>query len=63
MAHPHIHRNYEGNMTPFKVEAPFEPMGDQPAAIQSLVQGVNNGDWAQVLLGLPVRVKPIPWPS
>ena len=51
MAHPHIHRNYEGNMTPFKVEAPFEPMGDQPAAIQSLVQGVNNGDWAQVLLG------------
>lgn len=51
MAHPHIHRNYEGNMTPFKVEAPFGPMGDQPAAIQSLVQGVNNGDWAQVLLG------------
>ena len=51
MAHPNIHRNYEGNMTPFKVEAPFQPMGDQPAAIQSLVQGVNNGDWAQVLLG------------
>lgn len=51
MAHPSIHRNYEGPMNPFKVEAPFEPMGDQPAAIASLVQGVEQGDWAQVLLG------------
>lgn len=51
MAHPSIHRNYEGPMNPFKVDAPFEPMGDQPAAIASLVQGVEQGDWAQVLLG------------
>ena len=51
MAHPSIHRNYEGLMNPFKVDAPFEPMGDQPAAIASLVQGVEQGDWAQVLLG------------
>ncbi|SUP39769.1 excinuclease ABC subunit UvrB [Veillonella criceti] len=51
MAHPSIHRNYEGPMNPFKVEAPFQPMGDQPAAIASLVQGIDNGDWAQVLLG------------
>lgn len=51
MSHPSIHRNYEGPMNPFKVEAPFQPMGDQPAAIASLVQGIDNGDWAQVLLG------------
>ncbi|WP_298705760.1 excinuclease ABC subunit UvrB [uncultured Veillonella sp.] len=51
MAHPSIHRNYEGSGTPFKVEAPFKPMGDQPGAINSLVKGVEQGDWAQVLLG------------
>ena len=51
MAHASIHRNYEGPGTPFKVEAPFEPMGDQPTAIASLVNGVEQGDWAQVLLG------------
>lgn len=38
-------------INPFKVVAPFEPMGDQPAAIDSLVKGINRGDWAQVLLG------------
>lgn len=36
---------------PFKVEAPFQPMGDQPQAIESLAQGVLNGMEAQVLLG------------
>lgn len=51
MATPTIHRNYSGEPTPFKVEAPFAPMGDQPAAIDSLAKGIENGDWAQVLLG------------
>lgn len=40
-----------GEMIPFRVEAPFEPMGDQPAAIAKLARGIENGHWAQVLLG------------
>ena len=36
---------------PFKVTAPFEPMGDQPQAIDDLAAGVANGQTAQVLLG------------
>ena len=36
---------------PFKVVAPFQPMGDQPQAIEDLSQGVLNGMEAQVLLG------------
>lgn len=36
---------------PLRVEAPFEPMGDQPKAIDSLVEGLADGHWAQVLLG------------
>ena len=36
---------------PFKVVAPFEPMGDQPQAIDELAAGIENGQEAQVLLG------------
>ena len=36
---------------PFRVQAPFSPMGDQPKAIEDLAQGVENGMEAQVLLG------------
>ena len=36
---------------PFKVVAPFEPMGDQPQAIEDLAAGIENGQEAQVLLG------------
>ena len=36
---------------PFKVVAPFEPMGDQPQAIDDLAAGIINGQEAQVLLG------------
>lgn len=39
------------NKIPFKVEAPFEPTGDQPQAIEHLAQGIENGQTAQVLLG------------
>ena len=35
----------------FKLQAPFIPMGDQPEAIQGLVDGVNAGRKHQVLLG------------
>lgn len=36
----------------FKLKAPFEPMGDQPTAINDLVEGLNNGERDQVLLGV-----------
>jgi len=35
----------------FKLNAPFQPTGDQPEAIRSLVEGVHNGNRHQVLLG------------
>ncbi len=35
----------------FKVYAPYEPMGDQPKAIASLAEGIERGEWAQVLMG------------
>ena len=46
----HNSYNYEGGQ-PFKVEAPFTPTGDQPTAIQSLTDGIERGEWSQVLLG------------
>ncbi len=36
----------------FKLQSPFTPTGDQPQAIEQLVQGVQAGDKAQVLLGV-----------
>ena len=36
---------------PFKVVAPFAPMGDQPKAIEDLAGGMQAGMTAQVLLG------------
>ncbi|GJQ53002.1 MAG: UvrABC system protein B [Anaerolineaceae bacterium] len=35
----------------FKLQAPFQPMGDQPEAIRELVDGVRSGKKNQVLLG------------
>ncbi|NLY10232.1 MAG: excinuclease ABC subunit UvrB [Firmicutes bacterium] len=36
----------------FKVEAPFEPTGDQPKAIEQLSEGIRRGLKAQTLLGV-----------
>ncbi len=36
----------------FEVEAPFEPAGDQPKAIEQLVAGLQRGDRYQTLLGV-----------
>jgi excinuclease ABC subunit B len=36
----------------FKVEAPFNPAGDQPKAIQELTEGLERGDRYQTLLGV-----------
>ncbi len=35
----------------FKLQAPFIPTGDQPGAIEQLIQGIRRGDRHQVLLG------------
>jgi len=37
---------------PFKLQSSFSPTGDQPKAIQQLSQGIQEGDKAQVLLGV-----------
>jgi excinuclease ABC subunit B len=39
-------------MPPFKVVADFEPMGDQPAAVDQLARGVREGEQYQTLLGI-----------
>ncbi len=36
----------------FKLTSDYMPTGDQPEAIRQLVQGLNNGDQSQVLLGV-----------
>ena len=38
-------------MNNYKLQAPYEPNGDQPEAIKKLVKGVNNGKHFQTLLG------------
>ncbi|HKF17943.1 MAG TPA: excinuclease ABC subunit UvrB [Candidatus Dormibacteraeota bacterium] len=37
---------------PFRIDAPFEPKGDQPQAIAELVEGVRSGLREQVLMGV-----------
>ena len=39
-------------MSAFKLDNPFKPTGDQPEAIRQLVEGVNEGNEHQVLLGV-----------
>jgi len=36
----------------FKIKAPFEPSGDQPQAIKTLVAGIQHGLAKQILLGV-----------
>ncbi|WP_288238824.1 excinuclease ABC subunit UvrB [uncultured Prochlorococcus sp.] len=38
-------------MNNYKLQAPYEPNGDQPEAIKKLVKGVNSGKQFQTLLG------------
>ena len=42
----------EGGEARFEVVSPYEPAGDQPQAIESLAQGVRDGDRYQVLMGV-----------
>jgi excinuclease ABC subunit B len=39
-------------MTKFKLQAPYKPLGDQPAAIAQLSQGIGKGLKEQTLLGV-----------
>jgi excinuclease ABC subunit B len=39
-------------MSSFNLHIPFPPAGDQPGAIEQLVQGLNNGEPFQTLLGV-----------
>ena len=45
-------RRYHRVVPPFEVVSPFRPAGDQPAAIESLVDGVRSGERFQTLLGI-----------
>jgi len=36
----------------FRLTSEYQPTGDQPDAIQALVEGINRGDASQVLLGV-----------
>ncbi|MDL2355253.1 MAG: DEAD/DEAH box helicase family protein, partial [Pseudomonadota bacterium] len=38
--------------SPFKLHQPFAPAGDQPAAIDGLIEGINDGLSFQTLLGV-----------
>ncbi|MFC1830612.1 excinuclease ABC subunit UvrB [Thermodesulfobacteriota bacterium] len=38
--------------TPFQLESPFSPAGDQPEAIDRLVEGLDQGHRDQILLGV-----------
>ena len=37
---------------PLKLVSNFDPSGDQPVAIKELVEGINNNERSQVLLGV-----------
>ena len=39
-------------MSEFRIHRPYQPQGDQPQAIKSLVSGLKRGDQHQVLLGV-----------
>ncbi|HTO27539.1 MAG TPA: DEAD/DEAH box helicase family protein, partial [Devosia sp.] len=41
-----------GPVRPFRMVTDYKPAGDQPTAIAELVEGINNGETDQVLLGV-----------
>ena len=44
-------RSRGAGLDQFKLVAPYKPNGDQPQAIQELVDGIENGVKEQTLLG------------
>ena len=46
----------------FEVTSPYQPAGDQPQAIEKLVEGLMHGLVHQTLLGVTGSVKLLPLP-
>lgn len=44
----------------FKITSEYQPTGDQPQAIRQLTEGIQQGEPAQVLLGVTGSGKPSP---
>jgi excinuclease ABC subunit B len=47
----------------FKITSEYQPTGDQPKAIEQLVEGIQNGEPAQTLLGVTGSGKTLRWPT
>ncbi|GMA57848.1 hypothetical protein GCM10025858_23510 [Alicyclobacillus sacchari] len=45
----------------FELVSDYRPQGDQPAAIEQLVDGVDSGLRHQTLLGVTYRVRRLRW--
>ena len=44
----------------FKLVSKYQPSGDQPQAIEQLVDNIEGGEKAQILMGRLVQGRPIP---
>lgn len=49
---PNRSPNYSDHGRPFDLVSDYKPAGDQPKAIKELIEGLNNGEKDQVLLGV-----------
>ena len=47
----------------FQLASAYKPTGDQPEAIDKLVEGLRRGDKEQTLLGVTGSGKPSLWPT
>ncbi len=47
-----VHAQPKLESRPFRLTSEFQPAGDQPQAIQELIQGLRNDERDQVLLGV-----------
>ena len=45
-------RSFDYRLTMFKIESAYQPTGDQPQAIDALVDGIRSGARAETLLGV-----------
>jgi len=46
----------------FQLVTSYKPRGDQPRAIEELMEGLAAGERHQVLLGVTGSARPLPWP-
>ena len=57
VGHEFFCSNHNKEVIMFKLVSKYKPSGDQPQAIKKLVDGINNGEKHQVLLGRLGQVK------